>query len=136
MKPSKQEPTSLTEYHKTLVDAGHSKELADDVVEGLKDSPLHQPSKLDDLIDAVINFKEASVDFAAEAELFGDNEAVLRTANVKLDHLKAKARAEIKALLEEVIGSDELAGGYGAEAIRNMYRNQLRAEQRLRKDAL
>jgi hypothetical protein len=64
-------------------------------------SPSNNDSWIEDLLDAAINFKQASVDFAAEAELFGDNKAVLDTANARLDHLKAAAAAEIRRRIVE-----------------------------------
>lgn len=80
----------------------------------LKSAP--KPSKLDDCLDRfewqIINAKPSEV----------------------LTKYRVEARTNFLALFEEVIGSDETA--YGSTNVDIVARNQLRAEMRLRKDAL
>lgn len=57
--------------------------------------------EIEDLINSIINFKQASVDFAAEAELFSDNKTVLETANARLAQLKTEATQALAHLINK-----------------------------------
>lgn len=62
----------------------------------------NKPSdELDELFDIALNAKQAAIDFASEAELFGDNAEVLRTSNFMLEDIKKKWQASLRAYIAQ-----------------------------------